>query len=66
MKIAEYTEEDGNISFMVDSDKYQKILDHLLSKKFKAYGHYSGGKLSEIFVGAPIDKVNEALKDFDG
>jgi hypothetical protein len=51
---------------MVDSDKYQKILDHLRSKKLRANGHFSGRRLSEIFVGATIDRVNEALMDFNG
>ena len=51
MKIEEYNEEDGSVSFMVDSDRYQKILDHLRLKKLRVNGHFSGGKLNEIFVG---------------
>ena len=66
MRIEDYHEEDGNVSFMVDSDKYQKSLDHLRSKKLRANGHFSGRRLSEIFVGATIDRVNEALMDFNG
>ena len=66
MRIEEYNEEDGSVSFMVDSDRYQKILDHLRLKKLRVNGHFSGGKLSEIFVGATIDRVNDALKDFSG
>jgi hypothetical protein len=63
MKIEEYNEEDGNVSFMVDSAKFQVILDHLRSKKLRASGHFSSGKLSEMFVAATIEKVNDALKD---
>jgi len=64
MKIEEYQPENGNVTFMVDSDRYQKIVDHLRSKKLRVTGHYSGGKFSDIFVGATIDRVNDALKDF--
>jgi hypothetical protein len=66
MRIENYNEEDGNVSFSVDSEKHQKILDHLRSKKLRVNGHFSGGKLSEIFVAATIERVNDALKDFYG
>ena len=64
MKIENYTtKENGDTHFLVDGSKYERILKHLSSKGIPAGGHYSED-ISDISVGCPIDKVNEALADF--
>jgi hypothetical protein len=68
MKIKSYHDSDGDISFVVDSEKHQKIIDHLKSKGLNAGGHHTDADdtMREIVVAsATIRTVNKALKDFD-
>ena len=66
MKIEDYQEpEDGDISFVVDSEKYQRVLEHLRTKGLTVGGHHSDTSFSEIVVSATIDELNDALKDFE-
>lgn len=64
MKIKRYEEKDGDVSFLVDSEMYQKILAHLRFKKLNAGGNHSDTSFSNVVVAATIQEVNEALKDF--
>ena len=64
MKVEHYQEKDGDISFLVDSSVYPRLLAHLSAKGISSGGRESDTSLSEVIVSVTIGELNEALEDF--
>jgi hypothetical protein len=67
MKIQDFDQNgSGTISFLIQRESHQEILDHLKLRKIHAWGGQPETDFSEIFADTTIEKLNEALEDFEG
>jgi hypothetical protein len=65
MKITDYHEKDGDIEFLVDTEKLHAIHQHLRSKRLNAGAIPSDTDFSKITVGnITPEQLNQALEDF--
>ena len=66
MIIVDYNDNDGDINFLVDSERCNQILEKLHANKIVARCDNSKTSFCKIIASCSIQQLNQALEDFPG